>query len=339
MNIKLCFFALAAVLLSTPVRAASDVGSKTGPVTVQVTSVNLATFQPGRVKFGKLHWKGGLRLSSTDKRFGGFSGLALSKDGRRFVAISDRNWWLKGQLVTRRGILDGAQNMHMAPIKIERKRRGVHWRDAEAIAPWNARGIDGTLLVGFERRERILSYRYGRHGFAAKPKRVKHPKAISSGPFNKELEALGRFYSGPRKNWLIAISERNLDDKGNIRGWLWRKWQTIPWSLERFEDYEITDLAVLPDGKSFLTLERSYNPPNLPGFAIRQFKLNSLKNGATVKGALLFAGRQPFFAIDNMEGMAIHRSKSGKLQLTIISDDNYRRSLQSTLIFRFEMRP
>jgi len=333
MNLKAIYITLAASLLSTPLYAASN----TGPVKVLVTPVTLAAFQPNRIKFGKLLWKGGLKLSSADKRFGGFSGLALSKDGSKFVSISDRAWWLKGNFISRNGILSHAQNMHMAPLKIETRRKSTHWRDAESIAPWNARGIDGRLLVGFERRERILSYKYGRNGMASRPTLIKSPKAISSGPYNKELEALGRFYNGPRKNWLIAISEANLDGNGNIRGWMWRGKKTIPWSLKRFEDYDITDLAVSPDGKSFFTLERSFNPPNLPGFAIRHFKLNSLKHRATAKGELLFAGRQPFFAIDNMEGLALHKTKTGKLQLTVISDDNYHRALQSTLIFRFEI--
>ncbi len=329
-------FILTIGLVFIPVPVSSE--SNTGPVKVKVTPVTLATFQPNRVKFGKLLWKGGIKLSSTDPRFGGFSGLALSRDGKRFVAVSDRAWWLSGRFVSDKGILTNTQNTRMAPLRLDTKRKSSHWRDSESIAPWSAKGIDGSLFVGFERRERILSYRFGRNGMTAKPVRVKHPKAISSGPFNKELEAIGRFYSGPKKKWLIAVSEQNLDQNGNIRGWLWRGRRTVPWSLERFEDYEITDLAVLPDGKSFLTLERSFNLPNLPGFAIRQFKLGDLKHGATAKGKLLFAGRQPFFAIDNMEGLAVHKAANGKLQLTVISDDNYRRSLQSTLIFRFELQ-
>jgi len=333
MRIWLLFTCLAGALLSTPIIAAA----KSGPVKVEVTPVNLATFNPARTKFGKLLWKGGLKLSSTDPRFGGFSGLALSKDGKRFVAISDRGWWLKGKLFSSQGKLSDAQNLAMAALRIETRRQSPHWRDAESLSPWNSRGIDGTLLVGLERRERILSYKFARHGMKARPQRIRYPKAISSGPFNKELEAVGRFYNGPRKNWLIASSEANFDKNGNIRGWLWRGRKTIPFSFERFEDYEITDLAVLPDGKSFLTLERSFNPPNLPGFAIRQFSLAKIKRSATITGEVLFAGRQPFYAIDNMEGIAIHRSKTGRLQITVISDDNYRRALQSTLIFRFEL--
>jgi len=329
---------LAALGLSTSsVLASSNSPSATGPVKATVKSVNLATFQFGRTKFGKLSWKGGIKIVSTDPRFGGFSGLALSRDGKRFVAVSDRAWWLKGRLTFDKGDLVGAGNLTMAPLRTEIGRKSPNWRDSESVAPWGANGIDGPLLVGFERRDRILSYRFGRRGTAATPTRIRSPKAISTGPFNRELEAIGRFYSGPKKTWLIAVSERNLDKKGNIRGWLWRGKRTISYALKRFEDYDITDLAIAPNGKTFFTLERSFNLPNLPGFAIRRFKLKDLKSGQTADGELMFAGRQPFFSIDNMEGIALHKAQNGKLQLTVISDDNYQRTLQSTLIFRFEV--
>ena len=328
---------LAALALLPHLPGSMPANSAPKALSVDVGQVNLATFQPQRLKFGELMWKGGLVLSSDDPRFGGFSGLALSKNGDRFVAISDRAWWLKGKFISKEGVLQSAKSMQMARLKTRSSRNS--FRDSESLAPWSASGIDGTLLVGFERRERIRSYKFGRRGFLSKPLGIKHPKEISSGPYNGELEAIGRFYSGPRKKWMIAASEQNFDNNGNIKSWLWRRSKTISFSLERFEDYQITDLAVLPNGKSFVTLERSFNLPNLPGFAIRQFNLSDIKHARTAKGKLLFAGRQPFFSIDNMEGIAVHKTKNGRIQLTLISDDNFNRSIQRTLIFRFEMKP
>lgn len=317
--------------------SATASAADTGPVKVTFEPVRLAAFQPQRKVFGKLTWKGGFRLTSSDPRFGGFSGLALSKNGTRFVAVSDRGWWLKGQLLVKNGNLRGAKALSMAPLRIDTRRESAYWRDSETITPWNALGIDGKLLVGFERRTRILSYDFKRRGFAARPLQLRIPPDIRSGPFNKELEAIGRFYSGPRKNWLIAISERNLNKNGDLKAWLWHRKRTIAFAVKHFEDYEVTDLAVLPDGKSFVTLERSFNLPNLPGFAVRKFETSTLKKGATITGKLLFSGRQPFFSIDNMEGIAVHKTTKGKTQITMISDDNYRRSIQSTLVFRFEI--
>ena len=309
-------------------------------ISVSTKQVTLSNFQPSRTVYGKLHWKGGISLSSTANGFGGLSGIVVSNDGKRFIAISDRGWWVKARLrLDADQNLIGAENFLIAPLKIARKskQKSTHWRDSEALAPWTSKGMDGPLLVGFERRARLLRYKHQKRSFPNRPQRIRHPKAIASGPFNAELESVGRFYAGPKRKWLIALSEENLDKNGNIRGWTWRAKRTVAFSLKRFEDYAITDLAVAPDGKTFFTLERSFNLPNLPGFAIRRFKTTDLRRGKTIKGELLFSGRQPFFAVDNMEGLAVHKTEKAAIQITIISDDNFNRSLQRTLIYRFEL--
>jgi len=314
---------------------------------IQVSSQKnrLSTFRPSRTIYGKLRWKGGISVSSSANGFGGLSGIALSNDGKDFMAISDRGWWVKGHfLFDKYQNLTGIKNVSVSPLKILRKSKqnNNHWLDSEALAPWSSKGINGDLLVGFERRVRLLRYKNGANLTPQNPRQIKNPKAISTGPFNGELESVGRFYSGPRKNWLIAISEKNFDKNGNIRAWTWKN-QTSgaknarAFSIKRYADYAITDLAVAPDGKSFFILERSFNLPTLPGFAIRQFKTSKLKSGKALKGDLLFSGRQPFFAVDNMEGLAIHQTEKAATQLTIISDDNFNRSLQRTLIYRFEL--
>jgi len=72
-----------------------------------------------------------------------------------------------------------------------------------------------------------------------------------------------------------------------------------------------------------------------PGMALRRFRVADLKSGTPLNDELLFAGRQPFYAVDNMEGIAAHRTRSGETRITIISDDNYNRVLQATYIFQF----
>ncbi len=41
-------------------------------------------------------------------------------------------------------------------------------------------------------------------------------------------------------------------------------------------------------------------------------------------------------ALDNMEGLAVHRGPQGETLLTIVSDDNYS-ILQRTLLLEFEL--
>ena len=54
--------------------------------------------RPDRRRFGKLEWRGGLVLSSPSSNFGGWSGLAIDPDGRRFVAVSDAGTWMTADI-------------------------------------------------------------------------------------------------------------------------------------------------------------------------------------------------------------------------------------------------
>ena len=99
----------------------------------------------------------------------------------------------------------------------------------------------------------------------------------------------------------------------------------------------ITDLAILPDD-TIVTVERSFGTTVLPGMAVRQFPIAAIKSGATVAPRLMFEARAPFYSIDNMEGIAVSRGPDGETRLTLISDDNFRRDLQRTLLLQFALR-
>jgi hypothetical protein len=199
--------------------------------------------------------------------------------------------------------------------------------DAEAVADLGG----GKVLVGFESRPRIGIYDIGKSGLDAPFQPVKSPKEIKTGPGNAELESVGRIDGD-----FIAISEFNADPLGNIRAWLWNAKRTVAFSVKRHEDYKITDLAVLPDG-GILILERSFGASLLPGMAIRRFEASAIKAGGTVEPELLFAGRAPFYTIDNMEGIALC-TRDGETRLTIVSDNNFNTGLQRTLLLQFALR-
>ncbi len=325
------------VFLAFPQTAAAQTSTKANTLELQVQPVSFVPFLSYVESFGKLTWRGGLHLKSADKRFGGFSGLAISRDGKRVVSISDDGWWLTAKLGYTAGKLRAVSSAEMGPLRDRKGRRpGSKWRrDAEALAPMGARTVDGTLLVGYESRVRIEAFRVHKQGFSSRPKPVRFPREIARGPRNKQLEGLGRFWEGPLKGWLIATSELNLDKAGNIRGWAWRGKHTRRFSLRRFDDYSVTDLAILPGGEQFVTLERSFPPSQLVGMAVRRFQTSDLKDGTIVDGELLFSGRVPFYTIDNMEGIAAHRADDGELRLTMISDDNFNRTVQRTLLLQF----
>lgn len=307
-------------------------------------AVNVETRERNFARFGSvsmpssLTFLGGLEIDSENEDFGGFSGLDVSQDGKSFISVSDRGNWLTGDFVYKNGRLAGVKNLQMAPIRNtagkvdERKSRS----DAEAVAAWSDKGIRAKVIVGFERRERVEQFNLGKHGLASPAERVRLPKAAGEGKSNGEIEALGRFAEGPLQGWLIAISERNQTGSGDLRGWLWRKGQTHEFHLTQHEDYLVTGLAILPGGNEIITVERSFTPPIRVGMAMRIFKVTDLQNQRPGAGELVFEGKIPAWKIDNMEGIAAHRDDRGTI-ITLISDDNFNRSIQDTVMFQFRL--
>jgi len=306
-------------------------------ISLNTTPRSFARFGIGSLPSG-LTFLGGLTLTSDNSNFGGFSGLEVSRDGRRFISVSDGGNWLTGRFLYHNSRLTGIADARFAPIlnrKGKAEARGSR-SDAETVAAWNSKSLDGKVIVGFERRQRIEQFNIGKQGLSARPLRVKSPKNLSHGQHNGELEALGRFTEGPLKGRFIAISERNHTKGGRLRGWLWRKSKTHEFHITRHEDYLITGLAILPGGKEIITVERSFTPPVLVGMALRTFSVDELLKRKTGPGKLLFAGKLTSYQIDNMEGIAAHQDKHGTV-ITLISDDNFNKSVQSTVIFQFRL--
>jgi hypothetical protein len=317
----------------------SPAGNIRDPIKLQTTSLVFSRLPIAGETFGKLRFRGGLVLSSPESRFGGFSGLAVSADGKRLMAVSDEGWWLQADIEYNGARLSALANAAMAPLldRAGNRARSKQRRDAEALAVEPAGEMNASVYVGFERRTRIEKFNMRSKGLAARPVRISIPDSLAAGPDNAELEALGRLESGPFKGSLLAISEKNLDGAGNVRAWIINGSKSISFAIARNENYDITDLAVLPDG-NILTLERSYSPGTLVGMAVRKFSLSGVKADTTIFPDLLFRGRQPFYRIDNMEGIAAH--KVGQEQrITIISDDNYNHGVQQTVLFQFALMP
>jgi hypothetical protein len=309
-----------------------------GPVDLRVEPRSFSHDKDGRVAPG-LYWRGGLKLVSPDPRFGGFSGLALSGDGTRLIAVSDDGWWLTARLLYDKGDLAALAEPLMAPLRDRTGRRAAtkRGRDSEALALTSPGLVDGRVAIGFERRPRIELYDLRKAKLGAKPQLVPSPPAIRAGPDNAELEALAYLHRGPLANSFIAVSERQLDSAGNIRGWVFGKnRKTFDFTVDRLDDFAVTDIALLPDGDLML-LERSFNGL-FPGMSLRRIPIAELKPGALVKPVPLFEGQLPRYAIDNMEGLAVHVTSSGETRITLISDDNYNRSLQSTIILQFALK-
>ena len=140
-------------------------------------------------------------------------------------------------------------------------------------------------------------------------------------PGNKSIECLEFVKTGALARTLMAISERGLDENGNIKGFLIGGASPGEFSVKRIGDFDISDCAVAPTG-DLLLLERSFSRLHGVGMRIRRVSLGDVKPGATVDGPALVETDMGY-QIDNMEGLSVHRAEDGSLVLTLISDDNF----------------
>jgi hypothetical protein len=138
----------------------------------------------------------------------------------------------------------------------------------------------------------------------------------------------------PLAGTLIAVSERALDEAGNIRGFLLGGPSPGMFGIKRSNDFDVTDAALTPRG-DLLILERSFSWLRGAGMRIRRFPLAGLKPGAVLDGPELIRA-DPSHQIDNMEGLSVHRGAAGEIVLTIVSDDNFS-PLQRTLLLQFTL--
>ena len=340
--------AVAVVLnLATPVDTswAQDVAAGTAAATdapraIEITAQPITHFSrglSGEKRFGQLEFRGGLVLSSTAKSFGGLSGLAIEPDGRRFMAVSDETGWLSGEIVYEKSIPIGIRNARMGAI------RGVNGRaldrkrdlDAEAITLLDGNLTRGTVLIGFERNHRIGRFPIVDGVLQNPVGYLKLPPEAKRMRTNKGLEAVNVLQGGPYKGSVIAFSERFPDNPAQHTGWLWVKGEPQKLGFPDIGEFEVTDAASLTDG-TLLVLERRFRWTEGVKMRIRRFAADQVKPGALMQGEILIEADLAS-EIDNMEGLAWHRSPSGEIILTLISDDNFNHFLQRTLLLQFAL--
>jgi hypothetical protein len=326
--------AIAALSLALCLSASAETSLRQAepPVAIEIAARPIAAFElrePARTRFGPLTFRGGLSLTSSYRDFGGISSIRVGADGARFLAVTDKGRWLRGRIVYEGARPVGIADAEMAPIlgpdgKPLAARR---WYDTESLAE-----DGGTVFVGIERVHRIVRFDYGRSGLLARGTPIAVPPAFARLPNNKSIECLVFVPKGALARTLMAISERGLDEAGNIRGFLIGGPSPGEFSVRRIGDFDVSDCAVTPGG-DLLLLERSFSTFQGVGMRIRRVPLGDVKPGATIDGAALIEADMGY-QIDNMEGLSVHRAADGALVLTLISDDNFS-MLQRTLLLQF----
>ncbi|SDO10864.1 hypothetical protein SAMN05216196_103398 [Lutimaribacter pacificus] len=249
--------------------------------------------------------------------FGGLSGIELSDDGLSLTAISDRGLIVTAGLTREGDRITGASLTGMDEIATRAGGRlPDDTRDAEGLAI----GTDGTIYVSYEGTPMIARLPPDPAQSGVLPL---HPE-LQAVQHNSGMEALaiddqGRLYTLPERSgaydrpfpvWMFAAP----------------RWQMVA-RLTRDADYLPVGADFGPDGWLYI-LERGFNGI---GFRSRVRRIRPLEGGIQAGEVLLTSA---ILAHDNLEGISVWRDGQGRVRLTMISDDNFRR-LQRTEIVEY----
>ncbi len=306
----------------------TDSHIEVSPVPVPLNSEDAAL-----MRVGPLLYRGGLELSSTDPHFGGFSGLIVSPDGARLLAVTDRGHWFTADILQEKGKIEGLVNTYLSPI---RDWRGLELVDGENDAEALELLPGGSgVLVAFEGWSRLWRYpseimQSYQPVFSIMAQPMQTPKALEDLPRNGGIEAMTYL----DENRLMLLAERGEDENGTHKGWLWDQKEAQAFGYQVEQGFHPSDMAMLPGG-DLLVLLRSFSP--LSGLAVKLEKLSisGVGEGVVLEGQEIARFRPPI-NIDNMEALAVRRDENGRTMLYLLSDNNFN-ALQRTLLMVFEM--
>ena len=313
---------------------------KQTPITVSAN--RLDSYQRGlgdTKRFGRLEFRGGLTMTSPDARFGGFSGLIIAPDGRRFLAVSDEGHWLSGEITYAGKAPNGITNARMGPLlafngrPLNRKRDS----DAEDLTLLSGTLSHGVVLIAFERNHRLVRYPIV-NGVLGRPTAlVGLPPDSKRMTSNSGLEAITVLRGGPHRGAILAFAEDLKDADGHQIGWLLGQGAPKQLAVKELGGFALTGAAALEDG-SVLLLERRFRITEGVKMRLRHIPAVELKPGSVIEGETLISSDMGY-EIDNMEAVAVHTGVGGETIVTLVSDDNYNTFLQRNLLLQFTLHP
>lgn len=321
---------LVSVLAATLAWAAPASGGGENSVPLEATAVPLNGSDPLQAQVGRLRYRGGIEITSSDILFGGLSSVDVTPDGKRMVAVSDNGRWVAAALRYEKGDLTGILDGVMKPLKrVAGYERPGNWRDAEALA------TDGTggYLVAFERQHRIWHYRARppEDPTEAVPIAIKGPDDIDTQPANGGIEGIARLCD----RRLLAFSESAEGGPGRTKAWVFDgKWRALGYVTTG--SFAPTDASTLPDCR-VAVLERSFSPAEGLRSRIVLIQPQTIRPGAVLRGEEV-AMLTPPLSVDNMEGISARRGEHGETLIYLLSDDNFS-GFQRTLLLMFELLP
>lgn len=296
---------------------------------IHASPILLDAAQPERRRVGALTWLGGVRLTSPDPAFGGFSSLHVAPD-RRITLLSDG-----GNIV--QFTLGDDWRPQRAAFGDLPAGPGTGWskidRDSESMS---VDPTDGSVVAGFETRNMLWRYTPDlRHALGSAA-----PRAMKAWPGNEGAES---FAFLPKTGWgggAIVIGEQDPWPGGKGRAAFRFTADPVraPDRGFRFsyippDHYDPSDMAVLPDGR-LIVLNRRFQLPFTFTNMLVVIDRKAIRPGAVVRGREIAVLAPPLIH-ENFEGVAATR-EGGRTILWLVCDDN-QSVLQRSLLLKFRL--
>jgi len=258
---------------------------------------------------GAYHWV------EDDPKFGGLSGIEVSDDGGRFVAVGDRGALVTGRFLRENGQITSVSDTVIVPL---RDQGGTEYPPEDGDSEGIAVTASGDVIVSFEAVHGLRSI--DDEGVATSP--LITNRRFANLQMNSSFEALavdaaGALYTLPERS---GLASRPFPVFRYQNG----KWDQ-PFDIPRRGAFLISGADIGPDNRLYV-LERDFVGI---GFRtrVRRFELD----GSSEK-TLLQTG---IGTHDNLEGISVWRAADG-LRMTMVSDDNFR-FLQRTEIVEYRL--
>ena len=300
-----------------------------GDARIEARFLSRLAADPARTRIGALEYLGGVRLTSRDRAFGGFS--ALHVEGDRFLLVSDGGGLVRFAMGDDWRIRDPSfADIRQGPRTGWEKRD----RDSEALA---VDPVTGTHWVAFENVNAIWRYD------AAMTRSTGHvrPPVMRRWSRNSGPEAMARLSDG--RFVILSEGAGRGAPEGSYHAVLFDGDPVAPRTrATRFyyrppPGFNATDAAQLPDGRLVVIHRRVVFPGGFEA-AIAIVDPADIKRGAVVGGqevARLPGGLRSGFGRDNFEAVAVVR-EGGDTMVWLATDDNMQWP-QRSLLLKFRL--
>ncbi len=279
---------------------------------------------------GRLRYRGGLLLQHNDPTFGAFSGMYVSPDGSRLVAVSDGKWLDATLTYSESGDLAGFKLDCFRALLDQSGQELVWWEDQDA----ESLTFDGEeFLVGFETNLRVSAYK----DFAGPARDVALPQNFSVGvPPGAGYSAIAA--DRPGAFYLLTEYARNAanETKGYVNRpsgsgevWLTARGETLWLPVE---------LAVMPSGDLVLAEIALVQESGVSAY--RRLRVSTIDEEAFVPNGRItpetIAELGPPLIREKYESIESRRGPAGETLIYVMSDDGRTRA-EDTVIRMFEL--